>query len=172
MLRSENLCLNINNSLNRRVPFDQLRSSQPLTLQEVPYLITIHLFKVMCVRRTVCEDLTRRSAVKSRIAVLYLCPKIYIQERGRIIYFMSTRDCPLLCASVCGCDWFTIVHTRFLLAWVRQCVWRVNTQVSVFMPALYSQLKIFLEFVFTQSTRPGYIFQNTQRFFLSDFTDK
>lgn len=48
------------------------------------------------------EELTRRSMVRSRIAVLYLCLKIYILERGRIIYFMSTRDCPLfVCMCVC-----------------------------------------------------------------------
>lgn len=66
----------------------------------------------MCAQRTVCEDLTRRSVVRSRIAVLYLGLKIYISERKRIIYFMSARDCLLLCV----CVRLTIVHNSSLLA--------------------------------------------------------
>lgn len=103
-LRSVDQCLNFNNALNRSVPPDPLRSSQPLTLSEVLYLITkLHLLKAMCVQHTVCADLTRCSVVGSRIAVFYFCLKIYTLERGRIIYFMSTTDCPFLCVCACVC---------------------------------------------------------------------
>lgn len=93
MLRSGYPCLNFNNSLNRRVPLGQLRCSQTLTLGAIFICPPVH---------TVCEELTRRSVVRSRIAVLYLCLKIYILERGGIIYFMSATDCPLfVCMCVC-----------------------------------------------------------------------
>lgn len=83
-LRSVDQCLNFNNALNRSVPPDQLRSSQPLTLSEVLYLITkLHLLKAMCVQHTVCADLTRCSVVGSRISC----------QQQTVLFFVCARVC-------------------------------------------------------------------------------
>lgn len=59
-----------------------------------------------CVHGTqLCEELTRRSVVRSGIAVLYLCLKIYILEREGIIYFMSTV------LPLCACVWFWVAYS-------------------------------------------------------------
>lgn len=59
-----------------------------------------------CVHGTqLCEELTRRSAVRSGIAVLYLCLKIYILEREGIIYFMSTV------LPLCACERLWVAYS-------------------------------------------------------------
>lgn len=76
----------------RRVPLHHFGCSHTHThFTPGESLIFMSTCSEPCVHGTHCvEELTRRWAVRSGIAVLYLCLKIYIWEGEGIIHFMST----------------------------------------------------------------------------------
>lgn len=97
MLRCGYPCLNFNNTFELDSPSWSLRKL-PDTDTIGSAICSIHLFKVSCACCTVCEELTRHSAVRSRIAVLYLCLKIYIMEKGGLYILCQIESA--LCVQV------------------------------------------------------------------------
>ena len=58
----------------------------------------------MCAAHSVCEDLTRRSVVRSRIAVPLLVPEnLYRGKRKDYIFYVNKRLSSPLCVCVCVC---------------------------------------------------------------------